>query len=96
MKDAEHPEWMWGTSISEVDGRYLFLDIVKDTGKVCVRCYLHSPEHLSMPRPEKLALGGRFARKSNWRKHEMGQDCERIRIGIHGVSGCHWTLMETT
>lgn len=37
MKDAEHPEWMWGASISEVDGRYLFLDIVRDTGKVCAR-----------------------------------------------------------
>lgn len=35
MKDAEHPEWMWGASVSEVDGRYLFLDIVQDTGKVC-------------------------------------------------------------
>lgn len=33
MKDAEHPEWMWGASVSEVDGRYLFLDIVQDTGK---------------------------------------------------------------
>ncbi|KAG1807907.1 prolyl oligopeptidase [Suillus variegatus] len=33
IKDAEHPEWMWGASVSEVDGRYLFLDIVQDTGK---------------------------------------------------------------
>ncbi|KAH7926038.1 hypothetical protein BV22DRAFT_1128529 [Leucogyrophana mollusca] len=33
MKDAEHPEWMWGASVSEVDGKYLYLDVVRDTAK---------------------------------------------------------------
>ena len=62
MKDAEHPEWMWGASVSEVDGRYLFLDIVKDTGKVCAHCLFSLPTHLIVPGLEKHALGSRFAR----------------------------------
>ncbi|KAF8548935.1 hypothetical protein OG21DRAFT_1422158 [Imleria badia] len=33
MKDAEHREWMWGTSISELDGRYLFLSVSRDTAR---------------------------------------------------------------
>ena len=36
MKDAEHREWMWGPSISELDGRYLFLSVSRDTARVCV------------------------------------------------------------
>lgn len=63
LKDVEHPEWMWGASISEVDGRYLFIDIVKDTGRVCARCLFSLTGALTVPCPEKLALGGRFARK---------------------------------
>ncbi|KAH7907477.1 prolyl oligopeptidase [Hygrophoropsis aurantiaca] len=31
VKDAEHPEWMWGASVSEVDGKYLYLDVSRDT-----------------------------------------------------------------
>jgi prolyl oligopeptidase len=34
MKDPEHPEWMWGTGISEVDGRYLELYASRDTARV--------------------------------------------------------------
>ncbi|KAI9456943.1 prolyl oligopeptidase [Boletus coccyginus] len=33
IKDAEHPEWMWGTYISELDGRYLFLSVCRDTAR---------------------------------------------------------------
>ncbi|KAF8448942.1 prolyl oligopeptidase [Boletus edulis BED1] len=33
MKDAEHREWMWGTSVSELDGRYLFLSVSRDTAR---------------------------------------------------------------
>jgi len=33
MKDAEHREWMWGPSISELDGRYLFLSVSRDTAR---------------------------------------------------------------
>ncbi|KAH7890841.1 prolyl oligopeptidase [Phlebopus sp. FC_14] len=33
MKDAEHPEWMWGTSVSELDGRYVFLSVARDTAR---------------------------------------------------------------
>ncbi|EGN96818.1 hypothetical protein SERLA73DRAFT_124603 [Serpula lacrymans var. lacrymans S7.3] len=33
IKDAEHPEWMWGASVSEVDGRYLVLYVSRDTAK---------------------------------------------------------------
>ncbi|KAI0081447.1 hypothetical protein K474DRAFT_1587789 [Panus rudis PR-1116 ss-1] len=32
-KDSEHPEWMWGASISEVDGRYLMLSVSRDTSR---------------------------------------------------------------
>lgn len=27
---------MWGTYISELDGRYLFLSVARDTARVCV------------------------------------------------------------
>ncbi|KAH0836753.1 prolyl oligopeptidase [Lanmaoa asiatica] len=33
MKDAEHREWMWGPSVSELDGRYLFLTVSRDTAR---------------------------------------------------------------
>ncbi|KAG6331834.1 hypothetical protein ID866_7256 [Astraeus odoratus] len=33
MKDAEHPDWMWEASISELDGRYLYLSVVRDTAR---------------------------------------------------------------
>ncbi|KAG9313061.1 prolyl oligopeptidase [Chiua virens] len=33
VKDAEHREWMWATSISELDGRYLFLGVSRDTAR---------------------------------------------------------------
>ena len=36
IKDAENREWMWGTSISELDGRYLFLSVYRDTARVCI------------------------------------------------------------
>ncbi|KAI0786495.1 prolyl oligopeptidase [Abortiporus biennis] len=32
-KDEEHPDWMWGTEITEVDGRYLLLHVSKDTSR---------------------------------------------------------------
>lgn len=34
-KDESNPEWMWGTEITEVDGRYLLLSIRRDTSRVC-------------------------------------------------------------
>lgn len=45
IKDAEHREWMWGTSISELDGRYLFLSVSRDTARVCAS-FFHSSCHL--------------------------------------------------
>ncbi|KZT38951.1 hypothetical protein SISSUDRAFT_1046275 [Sistotremastrum suecicum HHB10207 ss-3] len=33
IKDPENPTYMWGTGISEVDGRFLELDIRKDTSR---------------------------------------------------------------
>ncbi|KAF9240642.1 prolyl oligopeptidase [Melanogaster broomeanus] len=33
MKDAEHREWMWGVNVSELDGRYLFLSVSRDTAR---------------------------------------------------------------
>lgn len=33
VKDAEHPEWMWGAEVSELDGRYLYLSVVRDTAR---------------------------------------------------------------
>ncbi|KAH9921497.1 prolyl oligopeptidase [Epithele typhae] len=32
-KDPSNPTWMWGTEITEVDGRYLILTISRDTGR---------------------------------------------------------------
>ncbi|KAI0722036.1 prolyl oligopeptidase [Cerioporus squamosus] len=32
-KDESNPEWMWGTEITEVDGRYLLLSIRRDTSR---------------------------------------------------------------
>jgi prolyl oligopeptidase len=34
LKDSEHPDWQWAVGISEIDGRYLELNISKDTNKV--------------------------------------------------------------
>lgn len=34
LKDPEHPDWMWGASVSEVDGRYLEVGISKDSSRV--------------------------------------------------------------
>lgn len=33
LKDPENPTWMWGTEISEVDGKYLILTISRDTAR---------------------------------------------------------------
>lgn len=33
-KDEAHPEWMWGTEITELDKRYLLLTITRDTAPV--------------------------------------------------------------
>ena len=33
-KDEAHPEWMWGTEITELDGRYLLLSVRRDTSRV--------------------------------------------------------------
>ncbi len=38
-KDETNPEWMWGTQITEVDGRYLLLSIRRDTSRVCLQFY---------------------------------------------------------
>ncbi|KAI0922051.1 hypothetical protein AcV5_000515 [Taiwanofungus camphoratus] len=32
-KDDEHPEWMWATQVSELDGRYLLLSISRDSAR---------------------------------------------------------------
>ncbi|TBU27685.1 prolyl oligopeptidase [Dichomitus squalens] len=32
-KDASNPEWMWGSEVTEVDGRYLLLSIRRDTSR---------------------------------------------------------------
>ena len=38
-KDETNPTWMWGTEITEVDGRYLMLTITKDTSRVRPACF---------------------------------------------------------
>ncbi|KAI0676715.1 prolyl oligopeptidase [Trametes maxima] len=32
-KDDSNPEWMWGTEVTEVDGRYLLLSVRRDTSR---------------------------------------------------------------
>ena len=34
LKDPEHADWMWSTSVSEVDGRYLQVIVSKDSSRV--------------------------------------------------------------
>ena len=45
IKDAEHREWMWATSVSELDGRYLFLTVSRDTARVRIFSFLRSACH---------------------------------------------------
>ncbi|KAI0034395.1 prolyl oligopeptidase [Vararia minispora EC-137] len=33
MKNSERPEWMWGTSVTEIDGRWLVLYTSRDTSR---------------------------------------------------------------
>ena len=33
-KDPTNPEWMWGSEVTEIDGRYLLLSIRRDTSRV--------------------------------------------------------------
>lgn len=33
MKDAEHPEWMWGAQVT-LDGKYVALYVSQDTSRV--------------------------------------------------------------
>jgi hypothetical protein len=40
MKDAEHREWMWGASVSVLDGKYLFLSVSRDTARVCIFLFI--------------------------------------------------------
>lgn len=60
MKDSEHGEWMWAASISELDGRYLFLSVSRDTARVCIfpsHRVVHVNQHRWM-HTEKSTLGG--------------------------------------
>ena len=34
IKDDEHPEYRWATEVSEVDGRYLMLTVMRDISRV--------------------------------------------------------------
>jgi prolyl oligopeptidase len=36
MKDSENPSFMWGTTVSERDGRYLALTIRRDSSRVSI------------------------------------------------------------
>ena len=75
MKDAEHPEWLWGTSISEVDGKYLFLDIVQDTGKVCARCLFIPYQSTQLCWAQKNLLW-----VTNLQENEIGQNMKWEKI----------------
>ena len=33
LKDEEHPTWQWSAGISEVDGRYLEISVIRDTSR---------------------------------------------------------------
>jgi len=36
IKDDTNPEWMWTADISQVDGKYLTLYVLRDTSRVLV------------------------------------------------------------
>lgn len=69
MKDSEHPEWMWATTISELDGRYLFLTVSRDTARVCIFLSVFPSHHVVHVNPhrrtrtEKSTLGGGSTRR---------------------------------
>ena len=80
MRDAEHPTYMWGASVSEVDGRYLYLYTSKDTSRVCldhvIMLSLHNQSHYP---PEKPALDCGPDDARDRREHEMDEARGRVR-----------------
>lgn len=54
MKDAEHPEWMWSTSISELDGKYMFLSVSRDTARVCIPFVSFTSPHANVRTQKNL------------------------------------------
>lgn len=72
VKDAEHREWMWSTSISELDGRYLFLTVSRDTARV--RIFLSfSPHHPPGYLHRKTYSGWRIYKKMKSIKTSSGR-----------------------
>lgn len=45
MKDASNRDWMWGTQVSEVDGKYVALYVNKDTSRVRTRPTMTMPNN---------------------------------------------------
>lgn len=71
MKDASNRDWMWGTQVTELDGRYVALHVNKDTSRVR-RWYLCGKvESDSFVHSETSSVDRRPPRKCNRAKHEL-------------------------
>ena len=73
IKDAENREWMWEASISELDGRYLFLSVTRDTARVCI-----FPSEFLRVIVSFTLTGGRAQKNLLWvadlQENEIGQN----------------------
>lgn len=67
-KDDAHPEWMWGTQVTEVDGKYLILNISQDTARVRfeTRIFLVSSVAQTFTSSEKSCLDRRSRERPDW------------------------------
>ncbi len=85
-KDESNPEWMWGTQVTELDGRYLLLSIRRDTSRVRLRGSTFYRLHQFIPPTEKPALDRRSTERYHWTEPAVGQGCRRIPGQLRVVS----------
>lgn len=79
LKDETHPTWMWGVKVSDIDQRYLIVDIAKDSSRVSiyfaltcssVSCYPINPDFFRL---ERTSMDRGPAKEYDRGEHAMGQ-----------------------
>ena len=75
MEDPEHREYMFGTEVSEVDGKYLLLYTSRDTSRVSA---IHTLFHISYRFKEKQTMDSRFDRERNRAPYQVEQSHRRV------------------
>ena len=73
MKDAEHREWSWGASVSELDGRYLFLYVSRDTARVRIFLLVSRIMSFTSGRFRKIYSGWQTCKKTKSAKTSSGR-----------------------